>query len=263
MSEHYVYIHKRKDNGVVFYIGIGTKDRAFRKNKERSQRWHTIVNESGGFDVEFLTTGLTKVEATALESTYLQFAPDSWCLVNIKPSVQVKNLKLDCDNIRKYVQYCPTSVRGLRYKRTPKGSKKKVGDVAGYLNKAYGYYEVSVCGRRYYSHRLVYFLVHGELNSTLVIDHVDGNRANNKIDNLRAVSQMKNCNNRITKPNKATGVVGVQLTMNQAGNEYFQASWVENGERKIKRFSVLKLGRAVALESAIKYRQSRIADRSA
>lgn len=258
MSEHYVYTHSRKDNGVVFYIGIGTKDRAFRKNKERSKQWHTVVGEAGGFTVNFLTTGLTKIEATALESTYLRFVPNTWELVNIKPSVQVKNLKQDAENIRKYIEYDPESPSGLKYKCIPKGSKKRVGDIAGYLNNAHGYYEVSVCGKRHYAHRLVYFLVHGSLDGTLVIDHIDGDRANNKINNLRAVSQMKNCCNRTTKPNSATGVVGVQLTINQAGNEYFQASWTEEGVRKIRRFSVLKLGKDTALKLATEYRQMKV-----
>lgn len=48
-----LYFHRRKDTGVVFYIGIGTVDRPL-DLKERNAWWNNIVNKHGYFvEVKF------------------------------------------------------------------------------------------------------------------------------------------------------------------------------------------------------------------
>ena len=47
----------------------------------------------------------------------------------------------------------------------------------------------------FYVHRLVYETFKGEIPPKFEIDHIDGNRGNNSIENLRAVSHKTNCNN--------------------------------------------------------------------
>lgn len=61
-----VYCHRRKDTGVIFYVGIGlTIERAFQK-KYRNQYWKNIVNLVG-YDVEVLKEGLSWDEACEIE----------------------------------------------------------------------------------------------------------------------------------------------------------------------------------------------------
>jgi hypothetical protein len=55
------------------------------------------------------------------------------------------------------------------------------------------YERVTVNGKAYALHRIIYLWNHGVLPDT--IDHVDGNRENNKIENLRGVTQQQNCLN--------------------------------------------------------------------
>ena len=56
--------------------------------------------------------------------------------------------------------------------------------------------------KKYYRvHRLVYKAFVGEIPEGMVIDHIDGNRNNNNINNLRCVSRSENCNNPATKNN--------------------------------------------------------------
>jgi len=50
-----------------------------------------------------------------------------------------------------------------------------------------------VLGRSYYAHRLAWFYVNGEWPIT--IDHIDGNRGNNSIENLRSCTQIDNNQN--------------------------------------------------------------------
>ena len=61
----YVYFHKRPD-GSVFYIGKGSKKRAWQK-KDRNKHWRNVVDKHGGFDVDIVKTELTEQEAFNLE----------------------------------------------------------------------------------------------------------------------------------------------------------------------------------------------------
>lgn len=85
--------------------------------------------------------------------------------------------------------------------------KAQAGVVAG-STMPVGYVQIRVDYRRYYAHRLAWFYVHGGWPE--VIDHINGNRADNRIANLRSVSQQVNMQNiRVTR-NKL-GFPGVTL----------------------------------------------------
>lgn len=47
----YVYAHRRRSDGEIFYIGKGTRHRAM-ESASRCAHWHNIVKKYGGFDVE-------------------------------------------------------------------------------------------------------------------------------------------------------------------------------------------------------------------
>jgi len=89
-----------------------------------------------------------------------------------------------------------------------KGSKNKIGDVLGSLNKA-GYIEVQLDGCKYLAHRLAILYVNGKMPDG-VIDHINRNPADNRWINLRVVTQVENGHNqnRLPEHNK-TGYVGV------------------------------------------------------
>ena len=86
MNEHYLYIHRRADNNLVFYIGIGKKDRSKRGDKYRNKNWKAVCKEAGGFVVEYLSTGLSRKQVLELENEYLDNPPKDWKLTNIKKS---------------------------------------------------------------------------------------------------------------------------------------------------------------------------------
>jgi hypothetical protein len=57
-----------------------------------------------------------------------------------------------------------------------------------------GYYQVSINGKLFMVHRVIFALHYGWLPEE--IDHIDRNRVNNYIENLRAADRKLNCKNR-------------------------------------------------------------------
>lgn len=67
------------------------------------------------------------------------------------------------------------------------------GHRLGFVN-AHGYNGIQVNGVKFLCHRLAWFFVHGEWPLG-EIDHIDGNRTNNKINNLRIATRQQNTQN--------------------------------------------------------------------
>jgi hypothetical protein len=85
--------------------------------------------------------------------------------------------------------------------------KTQIGDVAGGLSN--GYMQVKYKQRKYMVHRIIWCYVHGDWPNQM-IDHIDGDRSNNKIANLRDVSNAKNQYNRHSlNKNNSTGHMGI------------------------------------------------------
>jgi hypothetical protein len=74
--------------------------------------------------------------------------------------------------------------------------------------EAAGYLHGDMMGKRYKAHRVAWALYHGEWPAEF-IDHINGDPADNRIENLRVVSQQINAQNqKLGKANKS-GVIGV------------------------------------------------------
>ena len=65
MENNVVYIHRRKDNSQVFYIGIGKIRRPYDKAK-RNNYWQSIVNKHG-YDIEIIHKDLSWEKACKIE----------------------------------------------------------------------------------------------------------------------------------------------------------------------------------------------------
>ena len=87
--------------------------------------------------------------------------------------------------------------------------KRNRGLCAG-SKKRNGYIEIQLQGKMLKAHRLAWMLVYGDLADDVEIDHLDGDRSNNRLLNLRAVSRNINQQNqRKARKDNRTGLLGV------------------------------------------------------
>ncbi len=95
------------------------------------------------------------------------------------------------------------------------------------------------------AHRLIYAWHNGEIPKNYVIDHINGDTKDNRIENLRAVSRSQNAQNSKKRSNNKSGVVGVSFTKQ---NNKWQATITINGKAK-------HLGYYADINEAIKARK--------
>lgn len=84
----------------------------------------------------------------------------------------------------------------------------KIGDTAGCLHKVRSYISIKINGKDYLAHRLAWLYVHGEMPADQ-IDHVNHDKTDNRIANLRAVTNQENHQNRTINSNNTSGFMGV------------------------------------------------------
>lgn len=107
---------------------------------------------------------------------------------------------IDAETVRRLFLYDPAS--GVLTFAT--GTRK--GRQAGSRHHG-GYRRVHLADREYFAHRLIWLYVHGEWPE--VIDHINHDKADNRIENLRSVTRLENQKNRKISVNNTSGVNGV------------------------------------------------------
>lgn len=104
------------------------------------------------------------------------------------------------DDVRKLFCYEPTT-----------GMLRRIGGRKPYPWRAAGknrrYLRTTVSGRSYYLHRLVWIYHYGEAPE--MIDHIDGNPGNNRIENLRECTNASNQYNTPARSHNTSGAKGV------------------------------------------------------
>lgn len=93
--------------------------------------------------------------------------------------------------LRKVVQYNPRT--GTFRRKLKTGCKGRIGELMGSL-KPHGYIAIQIDGYRTYAHRLAWAWMTGKWPKE--IDHVNGNRSDNRWANLRKATRFQNNGNR-------------------------------------------------------------------
>ena len=134
-------------------------------------------------------------------------------------------MKLTYDYANYLFKYDPET--GNLYKRIngtdnfrskPSGTKTKTG-----------YVQIGVDGKLYLAHRIIMLLVNKSLSDESQVDHIDHNRLNNKLNNLRVVSQSGNMRNCGKRSDSSTGITGV--VYHKRARKYM--SYISIGGRKM------------------------------
>ena len=89
---------------------------------------------------------------------------------------------------------------GMLFRKNNRKQKNGGKDKEGYLT-------IGLYGKNYFMHRLIYLFFHGYLPE--IVDHIDGNRANNRIENLRPANSSTNAYNSKLNKNNTSGIKGV------------------------------------------------------
>jgi nucleoside diphosphate kinase len=128
-------------------------------------------------------------------------------------------------------------------------SRNKVGSKAGTYRKHDNAYQVIIKRKHYLIHRVVFMMHHGYLPQ--FVDHIDGNRANNKIENLREATHSQNAHNCAIRKDSKTNVKNV--SWNKVDKSWKVRIQVNHTRITIGQFKDLELAELVAMEARNKF----------
>jgi len=156
------------------------------------------------------------------------------------------NIKEKIEFIKHYLSY-DANTGNLIWLRT-RSNRASVGSKAGCVNTQ-GYSVVQVGGCLMYHHHIAWALYHKEwpMNE---IDHINGNRNDNRIANLRLVTSSQNSFNMRLSIRNTSGIKGVHW---DDVRKKWEISIKAGAKRYRKRFADKELAELVAIELRDKY----------
>lgn len=249
MDKRYcVYFHKRKTDGVVYYIGSGVQGKRESHFTKRSKSWHE-VHDTFGTTIEIYKNKLSLDEARNIEKTLI-LSGDYPSIINKR--LPVSSNYIDIEKVKDFIRYDEASPTYLVWiKKT--GPRSKVGQPAGNLsivdNKNRSAF-IKINGTGYKISRLIWTMFNGDIPENMVIDHIDGNPFNNNILNLRCISSKINARNL----ESASGTLPSGIYENDTS---FYSSVVNLKDRYFKSFSKKLYGDS-ALDRCKSWRVSKL-----
>ena len=137
----------------------------------------------------------------------------------------------------------------LYWKGVTHPNKRHIADKpAGSMHKT-GYRHVTWMGKVHKAHRLIFLMHHGYLPPE--VDHINGDRADNRIENLRAANRSENQCNRGALSSNTSGHPGVSW---HKKSKAWTVRVMKNGkQRLIGYFKDLELAALVSAEARAKF----------
>jgi hypothetical protein len=137
---------------------------------------------------------------------------------------------------------------GKLFWKTSKAKRIKIGQEAG-SHRSKGYFVVGVNGFNYGVHRIIFAMHNGFMPK--MIDHIDGNPSNNKIENLRSANHSENGCNKTIQTNNTSGIKGVSWVKSR--KRWVAKVQINKKSHQLGYFKDLELAELVAIEGRCKY----------
>jgi hypothetical protein len=129
-------------------------------------------------------------------------------------------------------------------------NKKHAGKEAGYIDPYDGYRKISIMAYDYKAHHIAWTMTKGFWPED-EIDHVNGNRSDNRFSNLRNVIRLENMKNKKRGSNNKTGVIGVHW--NAASKKWAAAISVNRVQYHLGCYETIELAVQVRKAAEIHY----------
>ena len=120
--------------------------------------------------------------------------------------------KLDKEMMNEYFTYS----NGNLYWKKKTGYKVVVGNLVGDKLSSHGYKTLGFFGKKYYQHQIIFLMHHGYFPEC--IDHINQNKTDNRIENLRDVTISQNSQNSKLSKRNVTGIKGISF--HKSRNQY-------------------------------------------
>ena len=247
------YIYYLYDNeGVVRYVGRGTRGRYLARSG-RSEEFLSILDNGGYSTIIEEFTSSSDVAMKEIE----HISKHSRTIINKQRTYKANNLVYS--NVKEMFCLDQNSESGIVWNKD-RYSVAKVkcatkGTRAGYLDTR-GYWVVPFEGKYVKVHR-INMCLHKQmdlLDANIVVNHKNGNKSDNRIENLEMCSQRTNAIKTTKRSSNKSGVVGVNCYYR--GQEKFWKAriCIETGKRISKNFSCNLYGEENAFNMARNWR---------
>jgi len=133
------------------------------------------------------------------------------------------------------------------------------GEACGTRNAIKGHWSVGYSHKYFPVHRVVWELFYGKIPKGFFIDHLNQDSSDNRIGNLRIVSNAVNKRNSGKYSNNSSGVTGVRK-VKMRKNWYWQAHWAGVSKRTTKNYNINTHGEEKAFELACIARKEQISN---
>lgn len=108
--------------------------------------------------------------------------------------------------------FSPDLAAGTLSRRISASNRCKAGSRAGAIHKRTGYVRLCADGVELWAHRVIWELANGPIPEGMDIDHINGDRSDNRLQNLRIATRTLNAHNRRgPASHNKLGFLGVRL----------------------------------------------------
>lgn len=154
---------------------------------------------------------------------------------------------IDIKTVRNLLDY--DAETGLFRWRVSRGGTAQPGVVAG-TRHTEGYTRINVDGNFHYAHRLAWAFVYG-VQPSGEIDHINGDRADNRIVNLRDLSCLGNNRNKRLLDENRSGVCGV--SWHKKAKKWMATIGVGNKQVYLGLFATVEDAKAARDAASVRY----------